>query len=357
MAKKKAPAKSKGSSKASKDSGSNIGLWLAVLLILVVGVAWYLKNGGGMPSFTMPDLTRDQALSEKSEGGNQEEVEESPEPMRRKDQPEEKADEKPATQSRQEGISKKETAKSKTDEVAEEPTDYNKYYYTTSFDFAWPVYSQDDQIVEHEGYTLAYSESIEQAKWVAYKLTATNLSKKVAKRQDNFEEDPDVRSGSATLNDYKGSGYDRGHLAPAGDFSWSQLAMDGTFYLSNISPQVPDFNSGIWNRLEEKVRIWGAKNKELFIVTGPIVEKGAKKIGRSKVSVPQKYYKVILDISEPEIKAIGFILKNEASEKNFMEFAVTIDVVEKETGLDFFPMVPDDLEKKLEGSINKNLWK
>ncbi len=352
MAKKKAPAKSKGSSKSSKDSGSNSGIILAVIMVLVIGAAWYLKNNGGLPSFVMPGAKQEQSSS--LEDSN------TQTPTLRKDAQRTEVEEKPSensqsTEPKENNESKKDTQAKAED--AKEPTDYNKYYYTTSFDFAWPAYSQDDQIVEHEGYTLAYSEPIEQAKWVAYRLTAANLNKKVAKRQDNFEEDPDVRSGSATLNDYKASGYDRGHLAPAADFAWSQLAMDGTFYLSNISPQVPDFNSGIWNRLEEKVRVWGAKNKELFIVTGPIVEKGAKKIGRSKVSVPQKYYKVILDISEPEIKAIGFILKNEASEKNFMEFAVTIDVVEKETGLDFFPMVPDDLEKKLESSINKNLWK
>lgn len=346
MAKKKAPAKKKGNSKSSKDSGSNSGIILAIVMIVVIAAAWYFKTNGGLPEFMSPAAKETkEAPATGSEVAPKKEAAKA-----------EKPTEKP--------VVRKEPAKKTTEpqpekskEAEVQPTDFDHYYYTSSFDFAWPAYTQDDLIVEHEGYTLSYDEDIEQPKWVAYRLTAENIKKSVADRKDNFRPDPDVRTGSATLADYKGSGYDRGHLAPAADFSWSQAAMDGTFFLSNMSPQDPSFNRGIWKKLEEQVRTWGLKDKELFVVVGPIVERGAKKIGKNKVAVPQRYYKIVLDISEPEVKAIGFIMNNEASSKGLMELAVTIDSIEKVTNLDFFPMIPDELENKLEGSINKNLWK
>ncbi len=354
MAKKKAPARKKGTRK-SDDSGSNIGIVLVIVLIVAVALAWYWKNGATLPDFTT-------ATTESTEQSRQ--TDEPPaaayEPALRKDRKKEEpaVTVKPSVNT----STKANTAADKVKNVAvadaeEAPADYNRYYYTSSFDFAWPAYSQDDLVVEHEGYTLSYDEEIEQPKWVAYKITAANLKKKVAVRKDNFRPDAYVRTTSAHPDDYKNSGYDRGHLAAAADFAWSQEAMDGTFYMSNMSPQAPEFNRGVWKKLEEKVRGWGVTNSELFVVTGPIVERGAKKIGKNKVAVPQKYYKVVLDLSEPEVKGIGFILKNEGTTRDVMEFAVTIDSIEKITHLDFFPMVPDDLENALESSINKSLWK
>ncbi|MEQ8415432.1 MAG: DNA/RNA non-specific endonuclease [Imperialibacter sp.] len=344
MAKKKAPAKNRSTRKSSKDSGSNSGLILGIVMILVIGLAWYLKNNDGLPDFLQAGGKQEQTVESSKKPSNQ---------VEKKESGKKSSAQKPVK-------TEPKTGKSSADKPAEEveiPTDYDHYYYTTSFDFAWPAYSQDDLIVEHEGYTLAYDEDIEQPKWVAYRLTAENISKNAAQRKDNFRSDNDVRTESATLADYKGSGYDRGHLAPAADFSWSQSAMDGTFFLSNMSPQDPSFNRGIWKQLEEKVRDWGMRDKELFVVVGPIVEGGAKKIGKNKVAVPQKFYKIVLDISEPELKAIGFVMENKASTLGIMEYTVTIDSIEKITGLDFFPMIPDELEKKLESTINKNLWK
>lgn len=319
---------------------------MAIVMIVVIGLAWYLKNNDGLPDFLKTaDKTEQPANSSTPES-----------PAKRKDAPKPAA-EKPAQSATEKQVTAKKPAETKPAQKTEQPTDYNQYYYTASFDFAWPAYTQDDLIVEHEGYTIAYHEATEQPKWVAYKLTAENLKKNAATRQDNFREDPYVRTGSATLADYKGSGYDRGHLAPAADFAWSQDAMDATFFMSNMSPQDASFNRGIWKKLEEKVRDWGVQNRELFVVVGPIVERGAKNIGKNKVAVPQKFYKIVLDLSEPEVKAIGFIMNNTASNKGIMDYAVSIDSIEKITKLDFFPMIPDDLENKLESSINKTLWK
>ncbi|MDZ7792136.1 MAG: DNA/RNA non-specific endonuclease [Spirochaetia bacterium] len=126
--------------------------------------------------------------------------------------------------------------------------------------------------MRHTGYTLSYSEEHEQAEWVAYKLTIEELQGDV-ERTDNFREDKKVDTETASLSDYRGSGYDRGHLAPAADFSWSEEAMSDTFYLSNMSPQKPGFNRGIWRSLESQVREWAIRDKALLVVTGPVFER------------------------------------------------------------------------------------
>jgi endonuclease G len=133
--------------------------------------------------------------------------------------------------------------------------------------------------------------------------------------------------------------------------------MSESFFMSNMSPQEPDFNRGIWEKLESRVRTWVKRDEVLYIVTGPVLKGNMAFIGKkNKVAVPLMYYKVILDLKEPEIKAIGFLMKNEGSNKSLQSFAVTIDEIEKETGLDFFPQLPDDMEKTLEGSLNVKQW-
>ncbi len=229
-------------------------------------------------------------------------------------------------------------------------------YFTAAFDFMWPAYKADEAIIERPYYTLRYSEPHEQATWVAYKLSADSLKQEKFKRKDDFRKDPRVRTGSAELSDYKGQGYDRGHLAPAADFSYDEFALSQTFYMSNMSPQAPSFNRGIWKKLEDQVRDWSMENSEIYVVTGPVLNKNFKTIGDNKVSVPEYYYKVILDIKKPEIKAIAFLMKNEKSSAALSSFVVSIDQIEKLTGLDFFPTMPDDLERILESSTETNTW-
>jgi endonuclease G len=223
-------------------------------------------------------------------------------------------------------------------------------------DFTLPAYSKKDQIIRHDGYTLSYVEEYEQPAWVSYKLTSAQVKGK-NERENDFRPDPEVNTGSALPDDYRGSGYDRGHLAPAADFKSSAVLMSESFFMSNMSPQVPDFNRGIWEKLESRVRTWVKRDEVLYIVTGPVLKGNMAYIGKkNKVAVPSMYYKVIVDLKEPEVKAIGFLMKNEGSNKSLQSFAVTIDEIEKETGLDFFPQLPDDMEKTLEGSLNVKQW-
>ena len=167
-----------------------------------------------------------------------------------------------------------------------------------------PALTDDLEMVEHEAYVLGYSESHEQSSWVAYQLTSTELQG-TYKRRDNFRADPMVESGSAALSDYAKSGFDRGHLAPAADMKWSKLVMSESFFMSNMSPQVPSFNRGIWKKLEGQVRDWALHEGSLLVVTGPILTDDVKQtIGGNLVTVPKRYYKVLLDLEGANQKGI-----------------------------------------------------
>lgn len=218
--------------------------------------------------------------------------------------------------------------------------------------------STTGQVVKHRYYTLSYSEEGEQAEWVAYQLTRAGLKQKNVKRTNDFREDDLIKTGSATIYDYRRSGYDRGHLVPAADMAFNREAMSETFYMSNISPQLRHFNGGIWRELEELTRDWAYKFKKLYIVTGPILTKRAiERIGKNKVEVPAAYYKILLDLEEPELKAIAFIMPNEVSDKPVYDYVVTIDEVEELTGINFFPnLMSPALEEQLESTSNKHLW-
>ena len=225
------------------------------------------------------------------------------------------------------------------------------------------IYSQDlkpkpipgEQLVNHLGYSLSYNEHHEQANWVFYELTDNEVLGSV-KRKDQFRSDPNVKTGSASLSDYKGSGFDRGHLVPAADMKWSAKSMSESFFMSNMSPQTPSFNRGIWKKLESKVREWAKENKSIYIVTGGVLKGSLNTIGKNKVSVPKYYYKVILDYKKPEIKGIGFILPNVKGNKSIDSYKVSIDEVEKFTGIDFFYLLPDSIEEKIESSKDFYKW-
>ena len=225
------------------------------------------------------------------------------------------------------------------------------------------LYSQDlkpkpipgEQIVNHLGYSLSYNEQHEQPNWVGYELTIEEL-KGMVKRKNDFRTDPDIKTHSATLLDYRGSGYDRGHLAPAADMRWSPTAMSESFFMSNMSPQNPSFNRGIWKKLENKIRDWVINDLTIYVVTGGVLIDSLDVIGENQVSIPNYYYKVVLDYTKPVIKGIGFILPNERSNLSLMNFAVSIDSVEIFTGIDFYYLLPDSIEDSIESIINLPAW-
>ena len=132
-----------------------------------------------------------------------------------------------------------------------------------------PKINTNEIIINPTGYSLVYVEAYEQSKWVAYNLTEEETNK-LYQRTNKFIIDSEVSTGTANDNDYKGAGYDRGHLAPASDMGYSSTTMTESFYYSNMSPQVPGFNRGIWKNLEELVRTWAVENKNVYVITGPV---------------------------------------------------------------------------------------
>jgi endonuclease G len=218
-----------------------------------------------------------------------------------------------------------------------------------------PRFKKGEMVVQHAGYTLSYNETHEQANWVAYELTAFE-TKKVVDRTNRFMEDPKIATGSASLDDYRNSGYDRGHLAPAGDLAWSEQSMEESFFMSNMSPQLPAFNRGIWEQAESFTRKAAKENGSLFVVSGPVFSADMKTIGANRVAVPERYYKILLDVRQPELKALAFVIPNRDCSEELESFVVSIDEIEIATGIDFFPALPDEWESKLESTRSTANW-
>lgn len=215
--------------------------------------------------------------------------------------------------------------------------------------------STTGQIIHHDGYSLSYHEAHEQAEWVAYELKRSHLSNTNFKRP-YFEIDKAVSTGAAHWRNYKNSGYDRGHLCPAADRKYTQEAHDETFLTSNISPQKPDFNAGIWNTLEQKVRYWARKYDGVFVVTGGILTKDLESVGEEHVSIPDHFYKVLIDRNSGPTKMIAFLIPHNNSDKPLYEFVVSVNKIEELTGIDFFTALDDDLENRLEASDSYKNW-
>ncbi len=217
----------------------------------------------------------------------------------------------------------------------------------------YPLALTADTILSYSGFDLAYNEQYEQAAWVAYVLTREEIESGSIERTDNFRPDKNLATGSASLADYRGSGFDRGHLAPAGDMQWASEAMSESFLMSNMSPQRPAFNRGVWKRLESEVRNWAIEKDSIYVITGPVLTSIDSFIGENQVGIPPYYYKVLVDLSPPDHSLIAFLLPNSASSDSLMHFAISVDSLEQVTGYNFFAWAPDQevmdwLEKELD---------
>lgn len=211
--------------------------------------------------------------------------------------------------------------------------------------------SSNGEVVEHTYYSLSYLEEHEQAEWVHYKLNSSMLKGEIP-RKKNYTIDRKVSTGSAKTSDYNNSGFDRGHLVPAADMKMNFTSVKEAAYMSNISPQKPKFNQGIWKKLEENARDL-AKKTELYITTGGVLSSAdLKKIGKNNLSVPDQFYKIIYDAKNQKIFA--YLIPNikiESREK----YVVTVDSIEALTGIDFYHQLDDELENKLESTKNNLL--
>ena len=211
------------------------------------------------------------------------------------------------------------------------------------------------QLKSYKGMDISFNEKCHIPNWVSWELTDEETMGDVP-RKDKFTSDPDIE-GCPDSWDYSYSGYDRGHMAPAGDMKWDSKAMEETFFMSNICPQVNALNTGAWKNLEEKCRLWAQIDGRIYIVCGPIIdEKPMELIGDSRVWVPSRFFKAIIAPYSNPARGIGFIMPNEKVKGGMQPCAVTIDEIERITGHDLFPALPDDIEAELESQCNFNKW-
>lgn len=214
-----------------------------------------------------------------------------------------------------------------------------------------PKYDADDTIIRHRGYTLSYNSKYKQANWVAYLLTRPSTSLRTRfKRGEFFAPDPMIPGTDFSI-DYQKSGYDRGHLAPAADMGYSMETMIQSFFYSNMSPQLPRFNRGIWKKLEMQVRNWAVEFDSLYVVTGPIFDSVMSTIGPHRVAVPKSYFKVLLQKRNGNWVGIGFIFSNSIQNFDYRDFIVSIDKVEEMTRIDFFWQLNDTVENEVESTV------
>lgn len=216
---------------------------------------------------------------------------------------------------------------------------------------------RSEKILKRSNYTISYNRNWNQPNWVAWELNK-NETKGRNNRNEEFTADPDLAEAYQVESyDYSGSGYDRGHMCPAGDNHFDAKAMNESFYMSNICPQNHELNAGKWNDLEIACRKWANRYQQLFIVCGPIIDKrNGKRIGKEhEIIVPEKFFKVILITSTKPARAIGYIFENNGSDRPYKVHS--IDEVEKITGMDFFPNLPDKIEDLVESRYEASDWR
>lgn len=173
-----------------------------------------------------------------------------------------------------------------------------------------PQYSLKKEFIEidHKYFKIVYDPNIRLARYVTYQIKSQNLRRPIAKRKNKFIPDPNLVKQAEPYvgpKEYVKTGYDRGHLAPSADFSWSQKANDLTFVMSNMAPQTPNLNRDAWKRLEEKVRGWACGEKIVTVITGPVIEDGLSKL-ESGLIIPDSFFKIIIDETAPK-KVIAFV--------------------------------------------------
>lgn len=218
-----------------------------------------------------------------------------------------------------------------------------------------PKLNPGETVSAHHGYRFSFDPKSHLVRWVAYSLTPDKVRAKIATRSNKFTADRKI-AGSADPADYEGSGYDRGHLAPAEDMRWSKESEDDSFYMTNMTPQKPKFNRGLWKKLETRVRKWAGDFDETYIVSGPVLDgKCLEKIARD-ICVPERFFKVILARSGATLMSIGFLMPQNYQDTNIADYATSVAQVETVTHLDFFAKLPKSTQQKVESQNDFESW-
>ena len=220
-----------------------------------------------------------------------------------------------------------------------------------------PLKDRPSLLIRRLGYITSYNKDHRTPNWVAWHLTKAHTYGKAQRKGEQFAEDEAVAAPRATPADYYNSRYDRGHMCPAGDNKWDQKAMTQTFLLTNICPQNHGLNKYEWNDVEMLCRDWARKYEAVDVVCGPIYYKDVtpRYIGKNRVRVPDAFFKVVL-CRKGQPKAIGFIFPNGTQKTKVSDAVCTVDEVERQTGIDFFPALDDKTERQIEAQATLKAW-
>ena len=220
-----------------------------------------------------------------------------------------------------------------------------------------PAVTASDNILEYEGYTASYNTSTLIPNWVAYELTDAETRGDAQRDDKVFSMDLSFKGPQAKREDYSKSGWTKGHMAPAGDFFWSDAALTETFYFMNVCPQDETLNAKDWNYLEKQVRRWAREYGKVWVVTGPIIGKNRYgTIGDDKVVVPDAFFKAVMVQSGSLYSSIGFVMGNDSQRYYLADCAVSVNDLEKLTGVDLFPSLPDSIEELVEADYDFSVW-
>lgn len=201
-----------------------------------------------------------------------------------------------------------------------------------------------NQVLNYQAIRVNFNPSLRIPNCVAYELTATMVAMADApghevRKNYNYARDPNVKSCPENW-EYRGSGYSRGHMAPAMDMRWDKTTMAQCFYMTNMCPQETKLNNDHWRVLEERVHRWAKRDKRIMVYTGPIMGKNPKMIGKDKknIAVPDAFFKVLY--APDQGRAIAFIYPNTPCPGDIKKYAVTVAEVERRTGLTFSSAIP-----------------
>ena len=220
-----------------------------------------------------------------------------------------------------------------------------------------PAIKSSDVVLVYNGFVVNYNTKRLIPNWVAYELTAEEVAGDVP-RAKGFSMDLDYKDRQAMREDYSNTGWDKGHMAPAGDMKWSQTAMTESFYLTNICPQNHDLNGKDWHTLEKYVRDWAVKYGSVWVVCGPYVYANTYgAIGDRKVVVPDGFFKAVLRKEGKNYKAIAFVFDNNSNRQPVKDAVVSVNDIEALVGYDLFTNLDDKIEEAVEAQAAWDEWK
>lgn len=218
-----------------------------------------------------------------------------------------------------------------------------------------------NRVIDHTAMVVYFNTQYHIPNCVIYDFSSTEALQcdaPGAERRKNYKYNPDpATAASPDRGDYRGSGYDRGHMAPAMDMKWSKASMTEAFYMTNMCPQNHQLNNNVWRIMEETIHRWAKRDKRLIIATGPVPGNDMEMIGpRRNIAVPKAFYKVVY--APGQGRAIAFVYNNatDNGQGSMRSHVVSIDYVERVTGLDFFPTLSPQVQTSLESRSNYDLW-